>query len=181
MSEDLGERLKAIMLASVVGEVLPAVNRCQLPDCWLAGGAVRNTVWNALFEGASSLKIKDYDVVFFDLAGGREQEEIARKQLEGELSTYRFDVKNQASFGVWREWRQKFNSTTDAISNWLHTATAVGVRLNEEGRFEILAPFGLEDLFNGILRPCPANADNAQAQDKAVSLVASCPVLHLVQ
>ncbi len=65
-------------------------------------------------------------------------------------------MKNEASFAVWRQGPRKYTSTADGISQWLHTTAAVGVRLNLKGEMEMLAPHGLEDLFNGIIRPCPA-------------------------
>jgi hypothetical protein len=41
--------LQAILVDSPVGVVLPAIPFLNLPDWWLAGGAVRNTVWQSLF------------------------------------------------------------------------------------------------------------------------------------
>jgi uncharacterized protein len=180
MSLNLAERLEAIMLDSPVGQVLPSISKAGLPDCWLAGGAVRNTVWKALYGQGCQLGIKDFDVVFFDRQGDRGQETTAKTQLEECFPKENFDVKNQASFGVWRPWRMSFTSTAHGVSHWLHTATAVGVRLVGEGEFEILAPYGLADLFDGIIRPTPANLNNPEANSKAISLLAGCAQLRVV-
>ena len=40
----------------------------------------------------------------------------------------------------------------EAIASWPTTATAVGVRL-EDGKPIIYAPFGLDDLFDEVIRP----------------------------
>ena len=180
MPQELAARLKTIILNSSIRDVLVAMAEVSLPDCWLAGGAVRNTVWKVLYGQGCQLGIKDFDVVFFDSQGDRAQELKAKAQLEAYVPNENFDVKNQASFGVWRPWRMSFASTSHGISNWLHTATAVGVRFDREGEFEILAPYGLSDLFDGIIRPCPANLDNPDALAKARSLQSSCPELRIV-
>ena len=45
---DSATRLQTILVDSPVGVVLPAIALLNLPDWWLAGGAVRNTVWRSL-------------------------------------------------------------------------------------------------------------------------------------
>ncbi|HEY9611932.1 MAG TPA: hypothetical protein V6C93_21405, partial [Allocoleopsis sp.] len=42
---DSATRLQKILVDSPVGAVLPAIALLNLPNWWLAGGAVRNTVW----------------------------------------------------------------------------------------------------------------------------------------
>ena len=180
MDSELAARLEKIILDSSVGDVLPAIRDVALPESWLAGGAVRNTVWKALYGDKCQLGIKDFDVVFFDVSGDRQQERAAKAQLELRFPNQEFDVKNQASFGVWRPWRMSFTSTADGIAHWLHTATAVGVRLNEKGELEILAPHGLTDLFTGVVRPCPSNLNNPEAVAKALTFQAGCPALQIL-
>jgi uncharacterized protein len=149
----------------------------KLPDCWLAGGAVRNTVWQKLFPLQCRLVINDFDVVFFDPATGRDREAQCREILEQQFPQYKFDVKNQAGFGVWREWPCRFSSTEDGIKNWLHTATAVGIRIDQTDQLEVYAPYGLTDLFSGILRPTPPRLDDAKGKFKAKQLLDACSCL----
>lgn len=73
---DSATRLQKILVDSPIGVVLPAIAFLNLPNWWLAGGTLRNTVWRPLF--------------------GR-----------------------------------PYSSTEDGVSDWLHTATAVGVRLDD--------------------------------------------------
>jgi hypothetical protein len=49
----------------------------------------------------------------------------------------------------------KYSNTENAISYWPETATAIAVRLNSKNIVEILAPYGLNDLFNLIVKPTP--------------------------
>ena len=46
-----------------------------------------------------------------------------------------------------------YTSATDAMRHWPETATAVAVRLGADDRIEVAAPFGLDDLFDLIVRP----------------------------
>ncbi|QFT21449.1 hypothetical protein FIV02_07635 [Pseudomonas sp. THAF187a] len=45
---------------------------------------------------------------------------------------------------------------------WPETATAVAVRLDEQGEVEVAAPLGLEDLFGLIVRPAGRFKDEKQ-------------------
>jgi hypothetical protein len=45
---DSATRLQTILVDSPVGAVLPAIALLNLPNWWLAGGAVRNTIWRSL-------------------------------------------------------------------------------------------------------------------------------------
>jgi hypothetical protein len=49
----------------------------------------------------------------------------------------------------------RYESTEDAVRRWPETATNVAVPF-PGGKLEILAPFGLSDLFSMIVRPTPA-------------------------
>jgi hypothetical protein len=99
--------------------------------------------------------------------------------LKTQFPEQEFDVKNQASFGNWRAGNMIFNSTEDGIQNWLHTATAVGVRMTKQGEWQFFTPYGLDDLFKGIIRPTPIHIHNPDADQKAVSFLEKCPCLRL--
>jgi hypothetical protein len=173
------QTLRTILNDSPVGVVLPAIADLNLPNWWLAGGAVRNTVWRSIFGQECNLLIKDYDIAFFDPLGNRDQELSAKATLSAQFPESEFDVKNQASFGNWRNGNRTYSSVEDGIANWLHTATAVGVRLNAEKEWEFFTPYGLDDLFHGIIRPTPTHINDINAEKKAASFLERCSCLHL--
>lgn len=170
------DRLQQILMDSPVGVVLPAIAQQPLANWWLAGGAIRNTVWRSLFADCA-LTIKDFDLAFFDAQGDREQERSANATLAAQFPDYVFDVKNQASFARWRTGRRPYSSTEDGIADWLHTATAVGVRCDRHNHWEFFTPYGLDDLFDGIIRPTPAHTQNPDAVQKAASFLQRCASL----
>ncbi|MEO1430474.1 MAG: nucleotidyltransferase family protein [Cyanobacteria bacterium J06633_8] len=173
-------QLQQILANSPIAEVLPAISELNLPDWWLAGGALRNTVWHSIFGENCQLFINDFDIAFFDETGDRNQELAAKATLTNLFPDYLFDIKNQASFARWRSGRKSYISTEDGIKNWLHTTAAIGVRLDSQENWEFFTPYGLDDLFNGIVRPTPTNIDNPDAQRKADGFLQKCPCLRLV-
>ena len=46
-----------------------AIARLNLPNSWLAGCAVRNTVWRSLLGKDCQLAINDFDIAFFYALG----------------------------------------------------------------------------------------------------------------
>ena len=168
------DKLRSIVTGSILFDVVKVMSGLHQADMWLAGGAVRNTVWLELYGTDCHLGIKDFDIAFFDKDSGREREAEMKAFLSSHLPGWEFDVKNQASFAVWRKGRFPFESTADGISSWLLTTAAVGVALNKNDELDILSPYGLGDLFNGIVRPTPRQADNPDAETKKLELLAKC-------
>ncbi|MFR0555211.1 nucleotidyltransferase family protein [Loigolactobacillus coryniformis subsp. coryniformis] len=123
-------------------------------------GSITQSVWNALFHQTPGYSISDVDIVYYDpdLSVAKEaatQEKIAQ-QLAG--NQYTIDVKNEARVHLWYAQRfgktiTPYQSTEDAISTWPTTATALGVYIDENARLQAFAPYGLNDLFMGIVRP----------------------------
>jgi hypothetical protein len=179
-SNDQAVRLREIIHAVGLFDILQAIRAEKLTDWWLAGGAVRNSVWRYLFGENCKLAVKDFDVAFFERDTGREREQAAKAHLEAQWPQLIFDVKNQASFGVWRPWHFTFESTADGIAHWLHTATAVGVRVNDLDEIEVLSPYGLDDLLNGVVRPTPFVVGSKASRDKGAEFLARCPALRAI-
>jgi uncharacterized protein len=132
----------------------------RLPDCWLAGGALAQTLWNGAFALAPDHGLSDVDLVYFDAADLSERAEARHaerlRQMFADVSLH-IDAKNQARVHLW--YADKFGkplapytSTGHAISTFPTTATCVGVRPDDE-RLAITAPFGLSDLLGRIVRP----------------------------
>jgi hypothetical protein len=98
-------------------------------------------------------------------------------------SNVEWSVKNQARMHI-RNGDAPYVSTTDAMRHWPETATAVAVRRNDGDNCEIAAPFGLDDLFDLILRPTPRfAADKRQLFDdriRAKEWLKTWPLLRLI-
>lgn len=133
--------------------VLHSVRALGFPDCWVAAGFVRNCVWDHLHRRATSPVTGDIDVIWFDPQRVTQARDLALESaLHRHDSALQWSVKNQARMHG-RNGDLPCASATDAMRHWPETATAVGVRLGQDGAVEVAAPFGLDDLFNLLVRP----------------------------
>ena len=141
-------------------EVFRNVRNLQLPDCYIAGGMVRNTIWNYLHGYPTHLNQKDIDVIYFDERDiNGEREKISEKFLRTKLPNLTWEVVNQARAHLFKPGhsliRPKVNCSCESISYWSETPTCVGMRLKDDCNFVICAPYGLKDLFNLVVKPIP--------------------------
>lgn len=142
--------------------LLALVRDLGLPDAWVGAGFVRAVVWDHLHgrtpvQPASDADV-DVDVVWFDPSCmDQETDRALQRRLCRVGPDTDWSVKNQARMHV-RNGDPPCRSTSDAVSRWPETATAVAVRRTSGDQVEILAPFGLDDLFGLLLRPTPAFA-----------------------
>lgn len=133
--------------------VLHSVRALELPDCWVAAGFVRSCVWDHLHRRATSPVTGDIDVIWFDPQQATQARDLALETaLHRQDSALQWSVQNQARMHG-RNGDLPYASATDAMRYWPETATAVGVRLGRNDTIEVAAPFGLEDLFNLLVRP----------------------------
>jgi hypothetical protein len=136
--------------------LLDIVNTLNLPDSFIAAGAVRNLVWDTLHDKSSRTPLKDVDVVFFDSANVDPKRDLdLRNKLRGIDASVNWDVVNQARSHIMTPSRKSASSTASGIAYWSETPTCVGVRRNNSGTFTICAPHGLHDLMNLVVRPVP--------------------------
>lgn len=153
------EELKALLCADPQRlHLIALVHTLRLPDCWIGAGFVRNAVWDLLHGRAPSPPAGDVDVIWFDAS--RNGAEIDR-QLENRLraldDTVTWSVKNQSRMHI-RNDDAPYLSSSEAMHCWPETATAVAVRHSGHGchgELELAAPFGLDDLYRGVVRPTP--------------------------
>lgn len=125
-------------------------------SAWIGAGFVRNAVWDHLCgQDTEANPPADLDVVFHDPAIATAEQDAA---FEGALRTAAPDlpwsVRNQARMHE-RNGHDPYRDIADALAHWVETATAIAARLGPKG-VEILAPFGVDDVLDMIVRPVPA-------------------------
>jgi len=131
---------------------LRAVCTLALPDWCIAGGFVRNRVWDAL-TGQQEAFASDTDVLFFDRNDQtKEREKALEARLQAMLPDVDWQVRNQARMHHFNN-DPPYRDTAHAMTFWLETCTAVGARLTADDKVELVAPQGLDDLMNLVFRP----------------------------
>jgi hypothetical protein len=162
-------RFEAIVRANPdLMHLLVRIRALRLPQWRLVAGCLYQTVWNALTGRARGTGIKDYDLIYFDggdLSWAAEDRVIRRVAAVTRDCIGPVEVRNQARVHLWFETRfrtpySQLSSADEALGRYASAVHAVGVRLEEDDRLDVAAPFGLDDLFAMVIRPNRA-LDNA--------------------
>lgn len=150
------EALQGLLLDdSIRMEALCAVQSLKLNDGWIGAGFVRDAVWDRLHGYKQKPISGDVDVVWFDSERCNPvHDSNLEEQLCQHFPAFDWSVKNQARMHQ-RNGNRPYLSTENALLNWPETATAIAVRIGETNPLEIIAPYGLDDLFELRLRPTP--------------------------
>ena len=132
--------------------ILEAVGRLQLSDAWVSAGLIRNKVWDVM-HGIET-PIHDIDVIYYDSGDfSLETEKALEYTLAAILPNEPWSVKNQARMHL-KNGFPPYSSSYDGVAHFTETPTAIAVRL-DKGEFQIMAPYGLKDLFGNKVRPTP--------------------------
>jgi len=140
-------------------QVLHVLRECNLLDWLVGGGVIRTLVWDWLHDDSMPTRQNDIDVVYFDPTDLQPDLEIERT-LYHLIPNMPWQAKNQAAVHLWYERRFGFpveplSSTADGVGTWPETATSVAVRLLDDDELLIVAPCGLNDLFELVCRRNP--------------------------
>jgi hypothetical protein len=156
------QRLEDIVRStSWLMRALEAVQSADVPNAYVGAGAVRATVWDALHGFPARSAVADVDVPYFDPSDlSAEREEAYRAGVAALAPDFLWDVVNQASVHLWygREFGTAIaplRSVEEGIASWPETATAVALSLDHVGEIQVVAPYGLSDLFNCVVRRSP--------------------------
>lgn len=186
---DLYVRLSDIVRANAdLMHVLTTVRGLGLNDWRVFSGAVYQAVWNDVTGRPAGYGIKDYDLGYFDPDTSWDAEDVVIKRVAAAFAPpFRdiVEVRNQARVHLWfwdrfGEPYDALPDTDTALTRFVAPAFSVGVRLEDDDTISIAAPFGLEDMFDMVLRPNP-NRPLAKGWDKVVaSAQGRWPELHIV-
>ena len=153
-------RLEAIIRSDPdLMRLLECFRDTALPQWRIVSGCLYQTVWNVLTNRPRGTGILDYDVIYFDAGDlSWEAEDAVIRRV---TTAYPLQIRNQARVHLWYE--QRFGvpyapllTADESLTRYPAIATAVGARLESDGRLDIVAPFGLDDLFAMRMRHNPA-------------------------
>ncbi|MFO1252886.1 MAG: nucleotidyltransferase family protein [Inhella sp.] len=171
---ELDERLRELARSEpALMRALRAARELGLKEWCIAAGAVRNPVWDRLFNCTAAPG--DVDLVYFDAANTDPQcDRDLQDWLQAQVPELEWEVVNQAGVHRWYEAAYgcalaPHRSLEGALASWPETATAVCLRLEADDQLTVLAPLGLQDLFDGVLRHNPARSSAAQFQQRVLS------------
>lgn len=178
-------RVRANPLNAALLDRLPEL---ELPDCWLVAGCLFQAVWNGQTGRAPADSVNDYDVFYYDrsdLSWGAEDRVIRRVLASiGDLGAA-IEVENQARVHLWYGERfgpgyPELTSARDGIDRFLVAGTCVGIGASRSNHGVVYAPYGLDDVFSGVLRPNALNLRSDRYPQKAESYRSRWPHLRIV-
>ncbi|MEI7480164.1 MAG: nucleotidyltransferase family protein [bacterium] len=139
--------------------VLNEAEKLNLPDWMIGAGFLRNKVWDKLHNFKKEIAdTNDIDLVYFDIKNTEREDKKLSKKMDGRLGL-KWEIVNQSYTHKWHNREIPYENTTEALSEWVETPTCVAVTL-KEGEPKIIAPYGIDDLVNLIIRPSPSHKDN---------------------
>ena len=157
------DRFEVILLGTPwFMDALLAARQVGPPDWLIGAGAVRNAIWDHLHGFREPTPLADIDLGFFDPADTSEvREHQVEESLRTQLPGVPWEARNQAAVHLWYPQKfgyevEPFASTAEAVASWPETATAVGLRLNDDDNLTVVAPCGLDDLLGMVHRRNPA-------------------------
>ena len=142
-------------------QLLASIRGVRLAQWRLVAGCLYQTVWNVLTGRDRGTGIKDYDLIYFDdsdLSWAAEDRVIRVVASATRGCVGPVEVRNQARVHLWFEARfgtayPQLYSADEAIRRYASIVHAIGVRLEYDDRLDVVAPFGLDDLFSMVIRP----------------------------
>lgn len=136
-------------------DILKAAGTLQLPDWWVCAGFVRSKIWDVQHGYTERTPLADIDVIYYDPGDLREEVEKSwEAQLKSRYPRIPWSVKNQARMHTVNN-LPPYQSSTDGMSKFPETATALGLSLDENGEIILAAPHGISDVIQLVLRPSP--------------------------
>lgn len=130
-------------------EVFSILAKTHLKNAYLCAGALRDYVWCTQEKLDFHLITRNLDIYYCDPNESYEEYLTRKTELNQRHSKYLWELTNISLKN------QKFPATTEldtVLKNFPETCSAVGVTYTENG-FEVIAPYGLEDLFSETIRP----------------------------
>ncbi|MDS1138911.1 nucleotidyltransferase family protein [Pusillimonas sp. SM2304] len=142
---------------------LRAVHSLGLSSWCIGAGAIRSLVWDTLHGFQEPSYVEDVDVAYFDADAPIDQDSKLQERLHKALPTLSWEVTNQAHVHRWfadtlGQVVSPLVSLEDGLATWPEYATCVGIYLDDDEALQVIAPYGLDDLFGLRVRHNPRRA-----------------------
>lgn len=176
--------LKNILLKNdKIRYLLEKMDESGVSNYYIVAGCINQTVFNYYHGYEVDYGISDYDIVYFDEDVSYEAEDRVIKRINslvGDIDI-KVDIKNQARVYLWYYEkygvkRDPYVSVEDAINKWTSTVTCIGVRLSK-GVFSVYAPYGLNDIFEMVIKPVKLEVTEDIYSEKALNWKKKWPKL----
>ncbi|TIS60120.1 nucleotidyltransferase family protein [Mesorhizobium sp.] len=156
-----GAFLGIVSADPLLRETLERVRALALPDWLVVSGALYNSVWNHLTGRPAGYGIRDVDLFYFD--GSDLSYEAEDRVIANAAPTFAdlplpIEIRNQARVHLWYPAKfgrscPRYSSSSDSVRFFASKTHAVGVRFDNAGQLDLVAPFGLDDILSFRITP----------------------------
>jgi uncharacterized protein len=176
--------LELAMANPINAEITARLPSLGVEQCMLTAGCLFQAVWNHQSNLPAEQGVKDYDVFYFDTDLSYEAEDRVIRSAERLFQDLgvNVEVKNQARVHLWYGERfgrpyPQLHTAKQGVDRYLVAGTCIGLEI-ETG--EVYAPYGVEDVAQGVLRINPYHPEPELFAAKAKSYQARWPWLKIV-
>lgn len=141
-------------------------------DYWIAGGFIRNLVWDVLSGTKRPTPINDIDVVYHrmpqigdTLTHMEEDDLFFTDVLTSARPGFRWEVCNQARMHAWHG-LPPYGSLEAACGLWADKESCVMAQLGDDGGIRVYAPYGM---FGLMVSPNPTLAHRPDIYRKRIA------------
>ena len=169
------ERLCGLVASSSqLMAALRAVRSLELASWCIGAGVIRSLVWDSLHGYREPSPVADVDVAYFAAGAPVALAVQLQQQLSFLLPGLDWEVTNQAQVHEWLvdasgQAYQPLISLEDGLATWPEFATCVGVYCDAHDSVRVIAPYGLDDLFELRVRHNPRRVDAATFMERVRS------------
>jgi hypothetical protein len=184
---DTDEILSCLIKSDIFRIVFAYLKESELKDWYITAGFIKQTYYNLRHGFEIHNLIKDIDTAYFDKNPRNKKND---ERIEGELEhlinkRITVDVKNQAFVHLWYKSIFGYDippyiSVLEAIDSFPTTSTAVGIT-NINGAESVYSTFGLNDLYNMILRPNKRQITKEIYKSNKRKIEANWPMVKIVE
>lgn len=148
--------LEIVQNSNRITSIIQTIKLINTENLMLTGGSLRNIVWNYLHYFTEEYELEDCDIIFYNPTNlSRAYEKSIKDKLEYFNPDIKWSVKNQARMHI-RNGHKPYNGIYCALSAFPETCSAVAIDRN----WNIISPYGLDDLLNLIVKPTPFCIEN---------------------
>ncbi|SEM53201.1 hypothetical protein SAMN05216431_10411 [Ligilactobacillus sp. WC1T17] len=129
-------------------EIFNILARYHLPEVTLCAGTIRELVWNHLENKPSSIMRNNLDIYYNDPGQSYEEYLTIQSSLNQRHSKYLWDLRNITLKKRHSDKSPDGATMNEVIANFPEKCSAIGVAREIDGSLNIIAPYGLDELFS---------------------------------
>lgn len=145
-------------------EIFSILHEMHLPNAFVCAGAIRTLIWNHQTKHTTSLVLGNIDVYYQSRTETAENHQILSTLLNQKYSKYLWELNNISLFIPHKGIQPTGETIEQVLTQFPETCSAIGVNIDVQGNLTILAPFGLQDLFEMRVNPTPHYASKNESQ-----------------